>query len=99
MTQVVFPEAPSIRYQPEPDSRALICLDPEASEFVCDLTAEIVNESYTGCSVTMPATDRLEAGAEVTCRVGTLAATRAEVIWCRRIDDGERIEAGLQYTK
>jgi hypothetical protein len=96
MTQVVFPSSPSVRYKADPDSRALICLNPEAETFTADLVAEIVNESYTGCSVTLEASDHLEQGARIICQIGPLAPIRAQVIWCREGEKG-RVEAGLQY--
>lgn len=94
--QVVFPEVPNVRYEAESDSQALICLDPGAETFSADLVAEILNESYSGCSVSLAPGDALTQGSLVICRVGTLAPLRAEVVWCRAAEN-DQVEAGLRY--
>lgn len=96
MTQVVFPSAPSVRYPADSGSRAEICLNLEAEDFSADIVAEIINESYSGCSVTLVEPDALSEGARVVCRVGPLAPLQAEVIWCR-VGESGRLEAGLRY--
>ncbi len=97
MTQVVFPEAPSIRFAPEPDSRASLCLEAW-SEFKVDITAEVRNESYSGCSLSLQRTDWLVPGDLIQCKVGALAPLRATIVWCRNTGS-ERTEVGLQYRR
>ncbi len=98
MTQVVFPEVPNVRYTPDEDSRALICLDPKAKVFSADLTAKIINESYSGCSVALAENDELSEGALVICQTGPLAPLPAEVVWCR-VGDDDQLEVGLRYIE
>ncbi len=96
MTQVVFPEAPSIRFAPEPHTRALLCLDPDREEFRVDITGKIKNESYSGCSLSLERSNWLAIGNQVLCKIGALAPLRASVVWCRDVGTS-RTEVGLEY--
>ena len=96
MTQVVFPQAPSVRFAPEPHTQALLCLEPDQANFQADITAEVKNESYSGCSLSLPRTDWLSRGDTVQCKVGNLAPVLASIIWCRNAGP-DRTEVGLRY--
>ena len=87
-----------IRFKADPGAFALIGLQSDSPEFKSDLTAEVYNESYGGCKLLIPETDRLQIGDSCIAKVGHLKPMRATVVWRSHDDDG-RLGIGLQYEE
>ena len=58
----------------------------------------IVNESYTGCSLIVLNTLKVEKGDQVQVQVGKLNAMKAEVRWVKKVDR-DIIRIGLLYQE
>ena len=86
------------RYKADRGAFALIDFKPDSSEFKSDMTAEVYNESYGGCKLLIPETEKLQIGDSCIAKIGYLKPMRATVVWRSHDDDG-RLEIGLQYEE
>ncbi|OYZ24521.1 MAG: hypothetical protein B7Y39_01025 [Bdellovibrio sp. 28-41-41] len=76
-----------IRYQPDPQSVALIDLKANGREFKPTITAIILNESYYGCAIVFANNEIIKKGAKVKIKIGQLEIMKAEVAWVKTLEE------------
>jgi hypothetical protein len=98
MSQTVFNDPTPLRYAADEGDIAEISLDigRASNDFKGAFEAEILNESFNGCSLRIPLTDQLQVATECVCRVGKLAPIRAIVIRRKPSQQGG-LELGFRY--
>ncbi len=98
MANQVKPTRRNLRFTSDPSLHAEIQFDSVAQEFVSDLAGIICNESYTGCCLGVPASDRVREGTRFRLRVGNLAPMLGEVKWVTKVDP-EIWKVGIHFLE
>lgn len=88
----------SLRYTPDVGDYAIICFNKKVSDFQTDLLGIILNESSTGCSLAIAATDKLQQDDQIVVQIGRLELLPATVIW-RKLIDKDVVKLGLRYDQ
>ena len=76
-----------LRYQPDPQSIALIDTKATGREFKPTITAIILNESYSGCAIVFADNEIFKKGSKIKIKIGPLEIMKAEVAWCKVLEE------------
>ncbi|MBN8537819.1 MAG: hypothetical protein J0M15_12265 [Deltaproteobacteria bacterium] len=75
------------RFQPDENSVALVDFKATTKEFNPTLTALILNESYSGCSILLACNDLVKLNSKLKIKIGNLHTMKAEVVWCKVLEE------------
>lgn len=88
----------SVRYKPEEGTIARLDVSEKVGTFDPDITALVINESYSGCCLVIGMNPLPKEGQFCQVQLGQLAAIRAEVRW--RVDlDQDVVKLGLLFLQ
>ncbi|MBL7543426.1 MAG: hypothetical protein JNL11_06395 [Bdellovibrionaceae bacterium] len=87
-----------LRYQPDAQSVALIDTRASGREFKPTITAIILNESYSGCAIVFADNELMKKGAKVKIKIGPLEIMKAEVAWCKVLEENIQ-KVGIRLTE
>lgn len=76
----------SVRFSPDALSTALISFKNRVT-FKPELTALILNESFTGCSLLVISDNFIEPNDDMIVKVGEMAPMRARVVWSKNLEE------------
>jgi hypothetical protein len=88
-----------IRYQPDKLDMAFVMFNGEASEWLPDDVALIVDESsISGAQLVIKINDKCKPGARIKMQLGRLEPMLSEIVWCREVDSG-LIRIGVRFLE
>ncbi len=87
-----------LRFKANPLDIAQVDLTANTPQFMPEMAAMIVDESFSGAALIMKATDDLVVGSYLRVKVGRMDALRAEVVWMKRLDR-DVIKVGVNFLE
>ncbi len=88
----------SLRFNADLGDYAIICFNKNTSMFQTDAVGIILNESSSGCSLAVPATDKLQKDDIIVVQIGRLEPLPATVMWRKELDK-DVVKLGLRYDE